>query len=322
MDWKAQKGRVKLWVRMEGEVPAWKVFEVSKEAAPSFTWARSEWSGEKAGEAQQSDEGGRRPTGSLLSDFEPSGVEALMEADDEWVENWWKVQQKMALEACLQDGEEAGALLEEEQCRPDARACGEWLQGDVEQEEGHEYVYGNDSWMVDRASVFIPGGICDEGMEEKWKKFGACDQVLGWIRQGGYRVQVSDEGKGIFLKNGRLAEEHNLELVDLVLQLVEKGSWEVVKEQQLVNVLPLHLAPKPGKTPPWRLICDGREVNEHIQAWKFRMESLKTLPMVVSEGDWLFTCDLEDAYYSAQLTEESRNLFGAKVSMKPEALKR
>ena len=52
------------------------------------------------------------------------------------------------------------------------------------------------------------------------------------------------------------------------------------------------------------------------------MESLKTLPMVVSEGDWLFTCDLEDAYYSAQLTEESRNLFGAKVSMKPEALKR
>ena len=52
------------------------------------------------------------------------------------------------------------------------------------------------------------------------------------------------------------------------------------------------------------------------------MESLKTLPLVVNPGDWLFTCDLEDAYHSAALHEESRGLVGHRVPMGAEALQR
>ena len=38
----------------------------------------------------------------------------------------------------------------------------------------------------------------------------------------------------------------------------------------------------------------------------------------MNKGDWLLTCDLEDAYYSCLLTEDSRNLFGGKVNMSKE----
>ena len=38
----------------------------------------------------------------------------------------------------------------------------------------------------------------------------------------------------------------------------------------------------------------------------------------MNKGDWLLTCDLEDAYYSCLLTEDSRKLFGGKINMSNE----
>ena len=135
-------------------------------------------------------------------------------------------------------------------------------------------------------------------------------------------MKVTDEGKGIFEKNGKLAMENEADLAQLVLHHLLRESWEVVEEQQLTNILPLHLAPKPGKEPPWRLICDGRKVNEHVKDWKFKMETLRTLPMVVNPGDWMVSCDLEDAYYTCGLKKESRGLFGAKFKAPAEVLAR
>ena len=44
--------------------------------------------------------------------------------------------------------------------------------------------------------------------------------------------------------------------------------------------------------------------------------------MIVSKGSWMFSVDLEDAYYSMWLQSESRGLFGAKVKMEPEMIER
>ena len=131
------------------------------------------------------------------------------------------------------------------------------------------------------------------------------ESLWGYIRgpevgtEGGYTIKVDEAGKGIFKRNGKAARGNNIALVTLVLELLYKKTWEVVQEQQLHNVIPLGLTPKPGKDPPWRIISDAREVNEGVKPWKFRYETwyetLKSVPLIVNRGDWLLTCDLEDA---------------------------
>ena len=167
--------------------------------------------------------------------------------------------------------------------------------------------------MKEAASVFSCGKLCDEGMLQRWQDFGADKEVLQWIRQGGYRIKVGEEGMGIREKNSKEARDHPEELQALILEVLVKGSWELVKEEELVNIIPIGLAPKPSKIPPFRLINDARLVNEHVKGWKFRYESLNAIPLVVKQGDFMFTLDLEDAYYSFLLEEESRNLFGGKL---------
>ena len=79
----------------------------------------------------------------------------------------------------------------------------------------------------------------------------------------------------------------------MILEVLVKGSWELVNEEDLINIIPIGLAPKPSKIPPFRLINDARLVNEHVGGWKFRYESLNAVPLVVNKGDWMFTLDLE-----------------------------
>ena len=55
-------------------------------------------------------------------------------------------------------------------------------------------------------------------------------------------------------------------------------------------------------------------MNEGVQPWKFKYETLKSVPLIMNKGEWLLTCDLEDAYHRCLLTEDSRNLFGGKVN--------
>ena len=312
---------VRLLVRFSGRGSGQQdVFVLTEEALPSIRWTKEGVWQERAQP--------RRPEGEKLCDFEAAGWEDIWSADEEWEEAWWTARMEEVRAASVREGEdETGALFETEEVESVAAVLGDWLQRGQLQPEGKEYDYpkmpeDNAEWMATKESVFVAGGMFVQGMEERWRAMGADEEVLGWIRAGGYTVKVSEEGTGLFLKNGKLARDHDGELGKLVLQLLLKGSWEVVQAQQLTNVLPLHLAPKPGKNPPWRLICDGREVNKAVKEWKFRMESLRTLPVVVKPGDLMFTCDLEDAFYSAMLTEESRNLFGAKLKLDADMVQR
>ena len=265
------------------------------------------------------------PQGQQLREFEAEDFGDLPQAEDDCVEAWWRMQANKARFDAVAEGDQTGGILDDAQVEPDAKVLGSWLRNAQTQKSGHEYQYpkmpeDNTEEMNARASVFVPGGICSPGMEAKWRAAGADEQILSWIKEGGYSIKVSEEGVGHFVKNGRLAMANKEALMALVLDLLLKGSWELIQEQQLRNVLPLHLAPKPGSKTPWRLICDGRLVNEHVSPWRFQMESMKTLPVVIEKNDYMFTVDLEDAYYSAQLTEESRNLFGAQLELDEKSL--
>ena len=122
-----------------------------------------------------------------------------------------------------------------------------------------------------------------------------------------YEVKIEDEGRGIKKRNGAVARANAEDLSLLLYQLLEQGSWEAVKVGSTVNIIPLNLAPKQGAKPPWRLIVNAIEVNEHVVGkWPCRYEGLQTLPMVVSEGCSGLAMDLKDGYYACWLQEESR----------------
>jgi hypothetical protein len=114
---------------------------------------------------------------------------------------------------------------------------------------------------------------------------------------------------GICKKNGQTARDNIGDLRLVVLEVLLKGSYECVPREGV---------DKAEKGPPWRLIFNAIVVNAFIELWSVRYETLKTVPLVVSSGDWLFSIDLTDAYHQWSLTEESRRLFGHSVWLSQE----
>ena len=80
-------------------------------------------------------------------------------------------------------------------------------------------------------------------------------------------------------------------------------------------MLPLNLAPKPSKLPPWRLIHNCMALNDFVKLWSVRYEGLHTVHLVVPPGDWLFSVDATDAYYQLFLHGSSRRLLGASIRL-------
>ena len=99
--------------------------------------------------------------------------------------------------------------------------------------------------MKAMGSVLVAGGMHASGMYEKWKAAGARAQVLRWIKEGGYTIQVGEDRRGIFRRDSVTTREHNAELVTLVLEVLIKKPWKVAREGDLRsngNILPMGLA--------------------------------------------------------------------------------
>ena len=71
-----------------------------------------------------------------------------------------------------------------------------------------------------------------------------------------------------------------------------ENSWEGASK--VVNVRPLNLVDKPTADPPFRLVVNGIPMNEHYNTWRIRYEGVKTVPLAVTRGCWLFSIDLAD----------------------------
>lgn len=122
----------------------------------------------------------------------------------------------------------------------------------------------NPQWAKDRAAgaVFEASRmVSHKEFRDKMEEFGADSEVLAWMDQGGCKVCLSKEkvrelGKeglqplGLNKRNGGRAREHGEDLRTVVMEVLLKGSYEVVTEEGVDNVIPMNLAPKPGKDPP------------------------------------------------------------------------
>ena len=318
----AVDGRVLLQVRTEeGQLGQAVWFEVREEAEPDVCW-----SGEAVWRMVQL----RKPGGDVGSRWE--GELEWLQLGSSGEEGFWRQKEREALERANEQGE-AGGSFEGKEAQPNGEVLGPWLKLG-EEPEGHAYEYTRETdspeWLRSKESVFVAGGmVLKPEMYEKWKAAGADREILSWIKQGGYEVKVSEDGaRGIFKKNGKIARENGTALALLVCELLLKETWELVAEKKLReggNILPLNLAPKPSKEPPWRIICNAIDLNFFCNTWRVRYESLKSLGVMLRdpESDWLFSIDLEDAYYSMLLKDDAtRGLFGAKVEMPAELMQK
>ena len=249
---------------------------------------------------------------------------------------WWDQQSEQAMLQCLEgDAERVGGLFESDEVSPDERVLGSWCFGRLKKTLGElqpariveQTGANNPEWAKKRAveQVFKAGSILEH--RDAMAEFGADSQVLKWMDQSGYHVHLSEQlvkelgaageqAVGIDKPNGVRAREHEVELRLVIVEALLKGSYEVVADRSGVdNVIPANLAPKPSKEPPWRLISNAMGVNKLLGLWSVRYETLRTVPLVVKQSDWVFSIDLTDAYHQFLLTEESRRLFGHKLRL-------
>jgi len=65
------------------------------------------------------------------------------------------------------------------------------------------------------------------------------------------------------------------------------------------------LVPKPAGT-GWRLVVDLREINKACHTRKIKMETLRSLRLIVKPGDHWVSFDLKDGFYSLAIASKDK----------------
>ena len=225
------------------------------------------------------------------------------------------------------DGDEPGGLITGEEWAPQShllqRVCSMEESVGKTLPAGPTYatVEDNPVEYKDRVQCFIPGHIHTK--VEAWRALRprVDVEVLAWIEQG-YQVKRHEAAMNIRCRNGKVARENEAAVRALFVKRVLEGSWETAKGEDLINIIPINLAPKPGAEVPWRWLINGQPVNDSYAKWKVRYEGLRTLPLVLKPGDYMICIDLHSGYDALRLTDDSRVLFGVRVVLMPDDVER
>ena len=327
-----------LWVRaVEPMVPS---MRLGKQAQGAWTAQGVKWEPEprvrQPEEAEMTEDGvvfqggdEMWADGYGLEDKEVAGV---------WhgIEELWQQRQQEAQEAAVEQGEHTGGLVTGGDWEYQGGLLGavtpqlkEFLR-EAEQRGAEGLPSGpayakpeevNPQQFRERRQQFVSGAVHLPEHAQKWIEIGADREVMEWIEHC-YEIRVGDEGRGIRKRNGKTAQKNDADLQVLLRRLLEQKSWESIKAEEAINLIPFNLAPKPGAEPPWRLINNAMEMNKWVTSrWKVKYESLGTLAMVATPGCWGFTVDLKDGYYAMWIRDTCRALLAGQVVFSAEHAK-
>ena len=142
-----------------------------------------------------------------------------------------------------------------------------------------------------RKQTFIPGYIHEK--VDEWRRLEpkVDEEVMAWVEQQ-YEVQVHPAATGLRCRNGKVARENDGAVRALLMKRLKEGSWETSSSEEIINIVPINLAEKPGAEIPWRWLINGMPVNEAYQKWKVRYEGVHTLPLVLEPNDYMICIDL------------------------------
>ena len=109
--------------------------------------------------------------------------------------------------------------------------------------------------------------------------------------------------KPLFHYKRNLSEEEsiNTEILKLVSKNVIEPCLTHEKGEFLSNIFT-----RPKKTGGLRLILDLSELNKHLLVQHFKMDNIHTAALLLSQGCYLASVDLRDAYYSISINPQFR----------------
>ena len=143
-----------------------------------------------------------------------------------------------------------------------------------------------------------------------WTKITASTLILGWIATGFPLKWTIDSPPPAFsAPNHASIRGHEAWVSTQISELVQCGSVQPWPTKPHI-VSPLGLVPKKGSSDKFRLIWDGRYVNEHLSIPSFKYEDLSHIHEFVQPEDYLITLDLSKGYHHVDMAEDSYQFLG------------
>lgn len=146
---------------------------------------------------------------------------------------------------------------------------------------------------------------------DSWRKITTDDRVLGWT-QGVKILFETPVVQNSVPREPHWSQFERSQISEQVDELLEKGAVSKCERTEGEFISPIFLTPKPDGHS--RLILNLKSLNEFIDAEHFKLEDLRTARDLVSEGSFMATLDLKDAYYVVPIAESYKKylrfLFG------------
>ena len=102
-----------------------------------------------------------------------------------------------------------------------------------------------------------------------------------------------------FCPQNSISKEHETMIDEEISKLEAKSVIVKTSHESGEFISPIFSVPK--KDNKVRLILNLKKFNEHVKSYHFKMDSIHTALSLMTEGCWMASLDLKDAYYSVSI---------------------
>jgi ribonuclease HI len=144
-----------------------------------------------------------------------------------------------------------------------------------------------------------------------WCTLGISALVLSWVATG-FPLQWKQGGgppPPKFFTNHPSALEHDTFVMGAIADLIATHAAIELPAPAYVS-LPLGVVPKHKGSEKFRLIWDGRYLNDHLHIPDLTYEALPHIARMLNPRDFLFALDLKSGYHHLDLDERYHQFFG------------
>lgn len=136
-----------------------------------------------------------------------------------------------------------------------------------------------------------------------WKSIGCPKSQLTWLSYG-YELRFLAPPPMVGFDNHAGAFTHYQFIDSEIEKRVLRGQFSVVDKSYPKQLHPIDVVPKASGG--YRFILDCRLINGFLPDAAFKLENLSIVPQIVQKGSFLFSTDLEDAYFHIPMHPKSR----------------
>ena len=138
---------------------------------------------------------------------------------------------------------------------------------------------------------------------KKWQELTSDPWILSTVE--GYKIEFSSKPFQINLPNMPQWSNDQMELISKEVDtLLLKGAIIPVQPCDGQFLSNLFLVQK--KNLEWRPVINLRKLNEFIEHYHFKMETIETVKKMINHNDIMCSLDLTDAYFSIFIKENDR----------------